>query len=94
MVLSDLLLSILTDIGTALELVGWSIGEELATGGLMTPTELDDDLVRSTIGTGGLGFWIRVLALDTLGAILRNFPWKGTAGAVSFDDAYSCLGWA
>ena len=71
MVLSDLLLSILTDIGTALELVGWSIGEELATGGLMTPTELDDDLVRSTIGTGGLGFWIRVLAIvaDTLGAI-------------------------
>ena len=82
MVMSDLLLSLLTEIGTALELDGWSIGEELATSGLMTPPELDDDLVRSVIGTGRLEVWIGVLALGTLGAILRNFPWKGTASAV------------
>ena len=62
----------------------------------MTPPVLDDDLVRSTIGTGGLSDWIGVLVLDTVGAVFRNFPWKGTAGAASFVDADSCLGctWA
>ena len=94
LVISDLLLSLLTEIGTALELDGWSIGEELATSGLMTPPELDDDLVRSVIGTGGLEVWIGVLALGTLGAILRNFPWKGTAVSASFVDADIFLGCA
>ena len=94
LVMSDLLLSLLTEIGTALELDGWSIGEELATSGLMTPPELDDNLVRSVIGTGGLEVWIGVLALGTLGAILRNFPMKGTAVSASFVDADIFLGFA
>ena len=98
LVLSDLLLSTLDEIGleldfrTGLELDSWSMGEKFAIGRLMTPPELEDDLVRSTIGTSGLGDWIGVLVLDTLGAILRNFLGKGTAGAASFVDADNCLG--
>ena len=53
--LSDLLLSILIKIGTAFELEGWSTEEEVATGGLMTPPELDDNFVRSTTRIVGLG---------------------------------------
>ena len=68
------------------------MGEKFFTGGLMTPPEFDNDLARFTIGTGGLGVWIGVLVLETLGAILQNFPWKGTAGAAKFVDADSCLG--
>ena len=94
LVMLDLLLSLLTEIGTTLELDGWSIGEELVISGLMTPPELDDNLVRSVIGTGGLEVWIGVLALDTLGAILRNFPWKGTVVSASFVDADNFLGCA
>ena len=48
--LSNLLLSVRIEIGTALGTDVWSTGEELATGGWMTPPELDDNLVRSTIG--------------------------------------------
>ena len=92
LVLWHLLLSILTEIRTALDLAGWSMGEKFFTGGLMTPPEFDNDLARFTIGTGGLGVWIGVLVLETLGAILQNFPWKGTAGAARFVDADSCLG--
>ena len=92
LVLSDLLLSILIEIGTALEYDGWWTGEELATGGLMTPPELDNDLVRSTTGIGCPGVWIGVLVLFTLGAIDRNFTRRGTAGTASFVEADNCLG--
>ena len=74
LVLSDLLLSTLIEIGTTFELEGWSTGEETATGGLMTPPELDDDFVRSTTGIGGV--WIGVLVLFALGALLPKFSLK------------------
>ena len=54
LVLSDLLLSILIEIGSAFKLEGLSTGEEVATGLLMTPPELEDNLVRSTLGSGSL----------------------------------------
>ena len=73
LVLSDLLSS-LTEIGMAIEHEGWLTGDVVATGGLKTPPELEDDFVKSTTGIACLGVRIGVLDLITLGAIARNFP--------------------
>ena len=71
--LSDLL-SILPEIGMAFEHEGWATGDDVATGGLMTPPELEDDFVKSTTRIASLGVRIGVLDLISLGAIARNFP--------------------
>ena len=73
LVLSDLLSS-LTEIGMAIKHEGWATGDVVATGGLKTPPELEDDFVKSTTGIACLGVRIGVLDLITLGAIARNFP--------------------
>ena len=61
----------------------WATGDDVATGGLKTPPELEDDFVKSTTGIAGLGVRTGVLDLITLGAIARNFPCLGTVGDAS-----------
>ena len=61
--------SFLIEIGANLELVGCLTGDEIATGGLMIPLELEEDLVRSPIGVAGWGVRLGVLTLVMLRAI-------------------------
>ena len=68
LVLPDLI-SILTEIGMAFEDEGWSTGDDIATGGLMTPPELEDDFVKSTSRVAAMGVGIGLLDLISLGAI-------------------------